>query len=101
VSWDQECFYTIEKLTPQWSQGIGSTKSQAPSSKQISKLQFPKHERAIFELWALEFPWDLEFGIWDLSTLHAEVAELTFCHAGKSFNGVRLQDRGQRHLYPA
>src|SRR5260370_1936825 len=75
-------------------------KHQIPSSKQISKLQFPKHERPIFELWALEFPWDLEFAIWDLSTLHAEVAELTFCHAGKSFNGVRFQDRAQLHLSP-
>src|SRR2546423_3988034 len=43
-----------------------SPKSQIPGKVQSSSIE--RSERAIFfEHWGLEFPWDLEFGAWDLT----------------------------------
>jgi hypothetical protein len=42
----------------------GSTKSQTPSSKEISISKLQKHARLTSQNWRLEPLWDLVLGIW-------------------------------------
>jgi hypothetical protein len=45
----------------------GNFRSQFPNPKQNLKSQNPKVcIQVLFEIWGLEFPWSLGFGIWDL-----------------------------------
>jgi hypothetical protein len=45
----------------------GKSKSQIPNPKEISNInnQTGNSRAARFEIWSLEFPWDLELGLWD------------------------------------
>src|SRR5438477_12681486 len=61
-----------------------------------SPNNFKISARKVLELGYWSFP-----GIWDFSMLQAHLRALTFACGRKSRQRVRLQDRGQRHFYPA